>query len=173
MIKLDIGKLPEGSSHVDLTADASALGVTLEGGRLESPVEVSLDVNRKGDDILLRGSASVKAVLECGRCLEEYACLLKSPIELWCIPRGEGEPADGCQARENVIEITGGARYVDLADHVRSELLVLVPLKPLCEEACKGLCPRCGANLNSNPCGCDTNSHDSRWDALKKFKGSR
>ena len=170
MIKLDIGKLPEGASHVDLTADASALGVTLEDGRLESPVEVSLDVNRKGDDILLRGWASVKAVLECGRCLEEYVCLLKSPVELWCMPRGEGEGANGCEDRENVIEITGGARYVDLADHVRSELLVLVPLKPLCDEACKGLCPKCGTNLNNTACGCDIDNHDSRWNALKKLK---
>lgn len=170
MIKLDIGSLPDGLSHVDLTADASELGVTLEGGHLESPVELSLDVNRRGNDILLTGSASIKVVLECGRCLEEYACVLKSLLELWCMAGGESEETAGCGDRENVIEIQGGAKYVDLAGQVRGAVLVLLPLKPLCEEACKGLCPKCGANLNVSPCTCDTDRHDSRWDALKKVK---
>ena len=170
MIKLDIGSIPDGLSHVDLTAEASELDVSLDGGHLESPVEVSLDVNRRGDDIFLKGRASVKAMLECARCLEEYFYVLEGPIDLLCVIGGEPGEVDACGDREDVIEVPSGTKYVDLAGYLRSELLVLVPLKPLCDDGCRGLCPKCGANLNISPCSCGRESHDSRWDALKKLK---
>ena len=72
--------------------------------------------------------------------------------------------------RDSVIEVPAGGKHVDLADHVRSELLVVIPLKPLCGDKCRGLCPVCGTNLNVGSCSCDSDSHDSRWDALKKVK---
>lgn len=167
MIKLDIGSIPEGESHIELSADASELEVELEGGRLESPVTADFDVSRTGSDLLLRGTASVTAVLECSRCLEEYTYVLKAPIDIWCIVGAEiGQEEE----RENVIEIPVGAKYVDLAGHLRSELLVLVPFKPLCRDACKGLCTKCGANLNVDRCNCAADRHDGRWDALKDIE---
>ena len=59
MVKLDLGSLPDGVTHVDLTADTSDWGDVPEGGRLESPVRVSLDVTRNGRDIFVKGRASV------------------------------------------------------------------------------------------------------------------
>jgi uncharacterized protein len=170
VIKLDIGSLPDGFSHTDLSVEASELDVALEGGHLESPVEIGLDVTRTGRDIIVRGKASVTAVLECARCLEEYTYVLESPLELLCLTAEEGGGPDFDDDREHVIEMPVGAKYVDLADHVRSELLVLVPLKPLCTESCKGLCPRCGANLNDTQCSCSSESSDDRWDALRNMK---
>jgi uncharacterized protein len=167
VIKLDIGSIPEGESHIDLSAGASELGVSLESGRLESPVRAGFDVSRKGNELLLRGTASVTAILECARCLDEYTYILEAPIQLWCVigaETGEGEQ------RENIMEIPSGAKVADLADHLRSELLVLVPFKPLCRDDCKGLCSKCGANLNIEACSCKSEKHDSRWDALKDIK---
>ena len=169
MLRLEIGALPEGLSHVDLSGDVSEWRDSLEGGRLESPVMVALDVDRKGHDIFIKGRASVKAMLECGRCLEEYTCTLETPIRLWVIlrrPKGETDAED----RENVIVVQAGAKYADLTDHVRSELLVQIPFKQLCRADCKGLCPECGTNLNAGDCGCRVKRHDSRWGALRKLK---
>jgi uncharacterized protein len=167
VIKLDIGSIPEDESHVDLTADASELEVTLEGARLEASVKVGLDIDRKGNDILLRGTASVRAVLECARCLDEYALIIEAPVHLWCIVGADTSESEG---REDVIEVPTGAKYADLTDYLRSELVVLVPFKPLCREDCKGLCPICGANLNVTRCSCDAGGYDSRWDALRNIK---
>jgi uncharacterized protein len=166
MLRLDIGSLPDGLTHVDLTADTSEWGDVPDGGRLESPVRVSLDVTRNGRDIFARGSAGVMSVLECGRCLEEYVYALEAPIELWVIVGGEPDSEE----RENVIEVPAGAGYADLTGHVRSELLLQVPLKQLCRADCRGLCPVCGANLNSAPCGCRAESHDARWEDLRNLK---
>jgi len=125
---------------------------------------------KKEQIIFFKGNARVKAVLECARCLEEYACDLVTPIEILGVVSRPGEEGSRCDDGESIIRVPSGSRRIDLTDHIRSELLVLVPLKPLCQEGCKGLCPRCGANLNREQCSCQPDTRDSRWDALKKIK---
>ncbi len=169
MLRLEIGSLPDGLTHLELTTETSEWGDVPEGGHLESPVRASLDVTRNGRDIFIKGRADVTAVLECGRCLEAYVFGLEAPIELWVIVGGEKDSEE----RENVIEVPAGAGYADLTDHVRSELLVQVPLKQLCKADCRGLCPGCGTNLNVTTCGCHVAGHDARWEDLKKMKGTQ
>ena len=60
---------------------------------------------------------------------------------------------------------------LDLQPLVRDALLLELPLAPLCNEECKGLCPACGADLNDGPCSCDTRPADPRWSALDSLKG--
>jgi len=168
LIKLDIGRVPEGHSHLDLEAGASDLEADLEDGRLESPVNLSLDLDRRGGDVFIKGTAAAGAVLGCSRCLKEYSLELEAPLQLLCVVVGESDAGE--EDRDNVIRVSPGARFVDLAGPVRSELLVLLPLKPLCDQECKGLCPRCGIDLNVSSCSCGPEGHDSRWDALNKIK---
>jgi len=166
MLRLDIGSLPEGMTHTDLVADTSEWGEVPDGGRLESPVRVSLEATRNGRDIFLKGQAVVTSVLECGRCLEKFVYQLEATIEVWVIVGGEPDSEE----RENVIEVPTGAGYADLTDHVRSELLLQVPLKQLCRADCRGLCPVCGTNLNIASCDCRPESHDARWEVLKRLR---
>ena len=169
MIKLDIGSIPEGSSEVDLTVDAVELGEPPEDVSFETPVEIRLTADRNGNDVFLSGTAALGVALECARCLEHYSLVLKAPIRVWCIIGTGGEETE-IGERDNVIQVPPDRRWADLAGHVRSELLVLVPLKPLCSAGCKGLCPTCGVNLNVDSCSCSDDTHDSRWDALNKIK---
>jgi len=169
VIKLDIGSIPEGASEIDLTVDAAELGAPPEDMCFEGPVEVRLSANRNGNDIFLKGKAAVKSVLQCGRCLEEYSLVLECPIGVWCVIGAGGEQTDMGE-RDSVIEVPASSKYVDLADHVRSELLMLAPFKPLCGDRCRGLCPVCGTNLNVGSCSCEGDSHNNRWDALKEIK---
>jgi uncharacterized protein len=62
------------------------------------------------------------------------------------------------------------ATTVDLRPALREEWLLVVPGFVLCREDCKGLCPRCGADLNQGPCTCETEI-DTRWDALRRPHG--
>jgi len=169
LIKLDIGGVPDGRSHYDIEADASELEANLEEARLGSPIKLSLDLDRRGSDIYIRGKAGARMVLGCSRCLNEFPLEIEASLDLLCIVGGEGDVA-GEEDPESVIRVSHGARFVDLAGPVRSELLVLLPLKPLCDQGCKGLCPRCGIDLNVSTCSCDSDSHDSRWDVLNKIK---
>ena len=115
MIRLDIGSLPEGHSHWDLEEDVSELDVVLEGGRLVSPVNISLEIDKNDDEIFLVGRATVRAELECARCLEAYDLVLAAPFEAVLLI-GEGE-----DDRENLIRVPGGTSSVDLTDQVRTE----------------------------------------------------
>lgn len=166
MIRLDIGSLPEGHSHQDIEESASELDLVVEGGCLASPVTVSLDITRNGDEIYITGRAVVSALLQCGRCLEQYSSRLESPVEVMVIV---GDQAVD-QEDDHLARLPAGAKYVDLTDEVRGELLVRLPLKPLCRKDCRGLCPRCGTNLNLEKCSCHVERSDPRWDALKDFK---
>jgi len=62
---------------------------------------------------------------------------------------------------------------LDLGEIVREQLLLNIPMRPLCGESCKGLCPHCGANLNETTCGCEQKSIDPRMKALEKLLTKR
>jgi uncharacterized protein len=151
VIRIDIGSLPEGDSHLDLEEDASQLDIDLQGVRLVSPVKVR-----------------VGAVFECARCLDEYECTLSGPVGAVVLV-GEA-PVERVPDEEGVLRVPGSAKYADITEQIRSEILVRVPLKALCKEDCRGLCPSCGINLNCERCSCRAMSGDPRWDGLKDVK---
>jgi uncharacterized protein len=59
---------------------------------------------------------------------------------------------------------------INLTDDIRDYALLAIPMKSLCSENCKGLCPNCGANLNDGPCKCKEEKIDPRWEPLLKLK---
>jgi uncharacterized protein len=67
-----------------------------------------------------------------------------------------------------MIRFEGDA--IDLRDALQDQILMSLPLQPLCSPECRGLCPRCGANLNEGDCGCDRTPDDSPFAVLKKLK---
>ena len=171
MIRIEIDAIPEGSTHIDLLEDACELEVPGDSGikSFVSPVRLDLDVMRSSTEIVLRGSAGVDVTFDCGRCLREYSTRLEAGLNILCLlGAASSEDMDGC--REGVIEVPLNSRFIDISDEVRSELMVHLPVKPLCDEGCKGLCPICGTDLNETSCSCKSDEHDSRWDALRKLK---
>ncbi|RME68679.1 MAG: DUF177 domain-containing protein, partial [Nitrospirae bacterium] len=58
---------------------------------------------------------------------------------------------------------------LDITSIVQEQILLNLPMKPLCMPECKGLCPRCGMNLNTGTCDCPRTEIDPRWSALKKL----
>lgn len=121
------------------------------------PTRLSLEVTPTGAAHRVEGSFGYAAEVPCSRCLEtvtlkgsvefmqEYRPLKKSRV-----PGGEIEVTP-----EDDFLVTYEDDAVDAEDLVRQQLYLELPEKPLCTEACKGLCPLCGANLNESPCGCD------------------
>ncbi len=167
-MKIDIDSIPEGYSHISLCEDPSELGVVDEAISFEEPIRIELDASRGEREILLRGRATTDVTLECARCLERYKMKVEAEIDVMYLIGG-GSSSSGAE-ETNVIDLPLGARSIDISDEVRTELLVVIPIKPLCDPGCKGLCPICGTNLNTGSCACEHDNHDSRWDALRKLK---
>jgi uncharacterized protein len=82
------------------------------------------------------------------------------------LAEGDDEETD----ESDVYLLEPRATTVDLRPALREEWLLAVPAFVQCREDCKGLCPRCGADLNQGPCGCAPEI-DSRWDALRRADG--
>jgi uncharacterized protein len=73
---------------------------------------------------------------------------------------------------DNISYISLETDVIDISDDVRDFSILAVPMKKLCTEECKGLCYRCGTNLNEENCTCDQNYVDARWLPLKELKNN-
>lgn len=122
-------------------------------------------------DIRLKGDLSTRLELPCARCLETVEQDVSRKFDLLYRPQGSDARAEELSVTDAEAEIgyyKGDG--LELEDVLREQVLLAVPLKALCEEDCKGLCPHCGKNLNEGQCSCSTKKEDPRWEALKDIK---
>ena len=112
-------------------------------------------------------SLTAKAVLEytaeCARCLRSVESTLELDFEKTAAVEGTLENEDN----DDYIIIRDGT--IDIDEPLTQELLLGLPFRHLCSEECKGLCPKCGKDLNEGDCGCDRKSIDPRLEVLKQL----
>jgi len=123
------------------------------------------------NDIRLAGNFSTRVEMACARCLEPLLQDIKRDFDLLYRPLG----ADAGKAEAPVSSTDAEIGYYEgegllLEDALREQLLLALPLKVICREDCKGLCPQCGKNLNVEQCSCAEPVEDPRWSALKEIR---
>ena len=123
------------------------------------------------DDIRLVGQLATRVEASCARCLEPVTRDLDRRFELLYRPLG----ADAGREEISVTQAEADIGYYQgegllLEDVLREQVLLAVPMRLVCREDCRGLCPQCGQNLNQGPCQCPAATGDSRWEALKDLK---
>jgi uncharacterized protein len=136
------------------------------GARITGNVHLS----KHAQDILVRGNLSGQLELACGRCLEPFAAPVAIEFDLLLVP-GPASVAAKEELSPDDLDLdyyTG--EIVDLESILREQVILMLPLKPLCDEVCKGLCPHCGENLNQETCSCLTDNVDSPFARLAKLK---
>ena len=122
---------------------------------------------RLRENLLLQGRLEGIATLECGRCLEPYVQPLHMDVELEFQPSVAiltGEPLP--PPEDDSVYMIDGHHIVDLDDAVREQVLLSLPMRPLCKPDCAGLCAVCGKNLNEGPCGGHGEQVDERLAVL-------
>jgi uncharacterized protein len=149
-------------------------------GPLAGPVAVRVRAHRMGQDLYLEGRVEGGLELECSRCLARYRAPLSEPFRLVASPAGSRVPAEPeaarALARDGLClgdELETGwfqGHEIDLGGLVRELLTLAVPVQPLCKETCQGLCPRCGADRNTGPCGCPEEKPKSAFAALETLR---
>ncbi|HEU0079463.1 MAG TPA: DUF177 domain-containing protein [Longimicrobiaceae bacterium] len=134
---------------------------------LAGPLHVDLTARSVGEGVFLRGTVGGTLRLPCRRCLAETEHRLDETVDFLFdeIRDDEEEEMEG-----EVYPLPERGDELDLTDAVREQVLLRVPQYVLCREECRGLCPRCGADMNEAPCGCGPEEEDSPWVALKKIK---
>jgi uncharacterized protein len=134
-----------------------------EGG-IEDPVELDLHLDAVVEGILVRGSLGFHVVLDCARCLTpQHLDRTVEVAELFQDPTKREDEDEDDPGYELVDDLTA----IDLSTMARDALLVDLPVRVLCDEACQGLCPECGADRNQVDCGHDpAAAPDPRWQKL-------
>ena len=124
------------------------------------------------EDIRLSGELSTNLEVLCARCLEPVVLPVASNFDLLYRPQGvdAGKEELSVTATEAEIGYYQG-RGLLLEDALREQVLLALPLRSICREDCKGLCPHCGKNLNQEQCSCEVPLEDPRWQALKDIRG--
>lgn len=167
-MKIELKRTSEDFSETrTLTGDPETLGLEMEGGSFADPVKVELMLTKSQDQLICRGKVKARVRLECSRCLREYPCGL-SPDLAFVIDLGENQGGGGSE-EEGYFQADPAATHFEIGPLVREAILLSLPLKPLCSEECKGLCPICGTDLNRSRCTCARESVDPRWDQLRSL----
>jgi uncharacterized protein len=126
---------------------------------------------KSGDDYLLRADITGQLETPCARCLEPASVTMRTPLVVTYVPFEETGNDDETEDDDpDVVVFSGGD--IDLSDAVRDEIVLALPMNPLCTESCRGLCPVCGGNRNQVACTCeiDRAAPATRMAALAKVK---
>lgn len=144
----------------DLSVSVAADEFAFADGRiLDEPLEVRVHLESLSDGITVEGRITVGVRTECRRCLRTVEDRLTVPIEELfqvTVVDPDAYPIDQDQA--------------NLLPMVRENVLLVVPLAPLCRPDCAGLCSVCGKDLNDGACGCQQAEPDPRWAELESLK---
>jgi len=134
-----------------------------------APLAASVSITPQGRGVLIRGRIEGAIITPCDRCAEDARVVVDSTFELF-----EDLPLDVEESVEpGLLRRRGKVVELDVASLVWEQFLLALPVKPLCEENCPGLCPRCGANLREGPCSCTPEDGDPRMAVFKTLKAPR
>ena len=168
---IDLNRLHGNRESFERTLPPAAFDPQDSEYRVAVPVHVSLDIQKLGDEAFgVSGKALTNLEVSCSRCLEPFLVAIDAPFDLRYVPQaaslGEGEHE---VAEEDLAVSFYREGVLDLVELLREQFVLALPMKPLCSEACRGLCPQCGTNLNKSQCDCAPSWEDPRLAALKSL----
>jgi len=171
MLSLNLAKIRDAKERFEQVYSPGQLATGDEAFRVAAPVTLAFDIYKDKDQFRLIGSVQTTLELPCSRCLETFTLPVDSSFDLRYQPHarntGEGE-------REIEEDDLTTAFYendtIDLGQLMREQFYLALPMKPLCRDDCRGLCPTCGTNWNKGACQCTNTWDDPRLAALKSLK---
>ncbi len=174
-MKLSVDKIPDEGLALDYHEPADSFDYLKKegveaGAKIVGPINVAVQAQKRSGGIAISGQLQGSAVMTCGRCLDEITEDISHPFSYDCLPQEAI-----VEEKEELTEDALGICYysgeeIDITALVHEQVALALPMRPLCKEDCKGLCPECGANLNKGDCGCRKESVDLRLAALKNLK---
>jgi len=168
MLRLELARLDrEGAVLVDAKVPADDPLVQGLEASFAGPLEVLLRATYAGSgEIVVRGTLAGALRQECRRCLEPVSGRLSAELTMVFAP----SDSPGAEDDGDVRPYKATAAELDLSASVREELILAIDPYVVCDPDCRGLCPRCGANRNTETCSCAGTESDPRWDALRALK---
>jgi uncharacterized protein len=172
-LKINLAILPEEGLRLAFSEDANWFKECFsDDERPEfSLIKANVDclITKSGATIYIRGQLAATISQECSRCLEMATVSIGGDFVYTMVPT-KADVAEELELSAEDLETTYySGEFIDLSPLICEEIILQMPIKVLCQEDCKGLCPRCGANLNSASCNCRSDVVDDRLAVLKNF----
>lgn len=172
-MKVAICDIPAEGLRLEITEDGNELqAIAGEAGFVVlSPVFADLLLLKSDGEIFVRGEMTAPLKLQCARCLKEIEHKINSKIDIVYTLASEHKAKEKELTLEDV-----GANYlegdeIDINALLAEQLSLDMPMQPLCRIDCKGLCPKCGADINQGKCSCSVTEHtNQRFAVLKELK---
>lgn len=165
MLKIKVSNLSNGTYDYEFEGQVTEIEVDEPyNGNYKTNVALSKFDNQ----IILDAVTNIPAELTCDRCTSEFHTVITSSYRMVYLFGNVSDNDDS--ERSEIVFLHPDTDKIDLTGDVRDYALLAIPMKKLCSEDCKGLCPRCGKNLNVSPCDCKEESVDPRWEPLQKLK---
>ena len=177
---LHIEQIKEKDLSQDFEANAEAFPVLsdmVQNRECEflEPLRIRVKAFRIRELFEVEGTCQTRVRMSCSRCLKEFALPLTSKFALTYtkeLPdRMEASEEDEVELRvEEIGLMYFRGEEIDLRDGIQEQVVMAFPLQPLCAETCKGLCPKCGADLNRRVCGCQHEPTGNKFAVLRNLK---
>jgi len=176
MFVLKLDDIPPEGLNLNWTEERSSLSAYL--GNLshidfdfESPLHSEVRVWRAGRSVLITGKVNTSLQMRCVRCLKEFSFPISSTFEITLYPLKETSLTEEAELRKDEMESSFyGGGEIHLSEIACEQIFLEIPYKPLCQETCKGLCPKCGKDLSLTSCECMNEGFVSSFSALQKLK---
>lgn len=162
-MKIDISnilKINGASLDIELNEMVEGSEIMLEGFAIYGPVSLKGSLTNVGDIIKLDGELSASYKVNCFRCLKKVESKIDVTVSEDFIEEGSNKIEDA---------YTYQGKYVELEKVIKDNIILNLPVKQVCDEECKGFCPKCGVDLNDKECKCSEEEIDPRMEALKEF----
>lgn len=174
MFRFVVEEIPESGFEFTRTLDAAwtrpYCGAQFVAG--DDGVSMHLKLSRAGNTVAVQGRLTGALTFTCSRCAEQAPFALDYAFTHLFLEEESNRskvPKDVPDPEELDVTVFGGGE-IDLEPLVGEELALALPIIPRCSETCRGLCQRCGRNLNEGPCACPPDEEDPRWAALRRVK---
>ncbi len=168
---IEVSQIPPEGREISLPTGELDLGDP--AGVWDGPVSVAagMRLERSGRGVVIRGNFSGDVTLICSRCVEPFRFRTEERFDLYCEVDAGLRPGEERELDEDDLDVTYLEEGRINTDHLlRENILLSLPVQPLCREECQGLCSQCGANLNLGSCGCPAPREDPRLRVLGKLR---
>jgi uncharacterized protein len=168
---LDISHMREAHARVERTYPPDALPSDGDIYRIAAPFSLRCDVRKDRQQYRVVGRIQATLELTCSRCLDTYVLGVDERVEVLYLPRAEQvAPAEREVEEDDLSTAYYEDQVIDLGQLMQEQFYLAAPMKPLCCEDCRGLCPACGTNLNTGSCDCHPTWVDPRLAVLAQLK---
>jgi uncharacterized protein len=135
-----------------------------------SPVSYELTIKKIEDLVTVEGPISCTLTMTCVKCLDEFTLPMNVNLDIELAPRVPTPHISELELKNNDMDVYYyEGDEIDLDPFVYDEVVLNIPMRPVCKEECKGLCDVCGKNKNYEECNCNKVSDTLLGEKLKSF----